>query len=288
LYLYIFTESTHTNDDRTQAATSKDVEITRTTSTTIKFKTVRPFYSKISPAAGNKCWFKIYVNEEGTSLYLLNDSNVITKVVIGNQYILYPSITTNEEGEAVWCSDRSVMAATQDGTIYKLFEVPSNLYPFIFMKICFLQSGNYLMCGDDRSELAHSCFHECSKYGALLHTNLMPLSLDAYPLHIAQNNNGDIVITTLEGLFIYNNHYSLKHKVPLPERGVVVPCMNSGSELLYGHKRTIDLLNSDGQFVKTVYTARKDKQIENIAISRDGTSWILYDSHEVDILKLEI
>jgi hypothetical protein len=81
-----------------------------------------------------------------------------------------------------------------------------------------------------------------------------------------------------------------KHfEIQLREEGVVVPCINSNSELLYGHGQTIDLLNSDGLFIKTVYTARKDKKNKkNIAYSRDGTAWIVYNSREVEILKLKI
>ena len=66
--MYVFTESTNTNDDRNETATFKDVQITRTTSTTITFKHWTYFCRGMSPSLiDNKCWLVIGVIGKGVS-----------------------------------------------------------------------------------------------------------------------------------------------------------------------------------------------------------------------------
>lgn len=197
---------------------------------------------------------------------------------------------------------QSVIAATQDGTVYRLFDTLDYI-PFLplYPKLCFLQSGNYIIltgsptslpssiAGKPVFALPHisSSVYEFSRDGVLLREVTIEIDIDDYST-IRQNHNRDIIFISNRALIILEDNFSLKHIVPLAERGVVAPCMNSRGDLLFGHEQTIDLLRSNGEFIKTVYTTQKDEQIANIACTGNGAAWLFYYSAEVEILNLEI
>ncbi|XP_048748659.1 uncharacterized protein LOC125660883 isoform X2 [Ostrea edulis] len=279
-----------TSTDRTPSAKFKNIQITRTTTTKIKFEKI---YSdmRLSPTFDKKCWLGFHYNGKDVSLYLLNDSNVIKEVLIPYNYapsLLCRDVATNDKGEAVFTSDKSVVAATQDGTVYKLFDIP-----FLTTKFCILHSGNYCFVTDlfSLTKSVRRCLsiHEFSANGVRLRVINNIEEIDIwYVSSIRQNHNGDIVITDSKSLIILRDDFSLKHRIPITEGGVVLPCMNSRSDLLCGHRQTIDLLRNNGEFVNTVYKTQIDKNITSIAFSVDGTAWILYHTNELEILELEI
>jgi hypothetical protein len=250
-----------------------------------------------STTQDGKCWLAFRFTEEIPSLYLLDNNHAKKEIDIHvrDQYatgVSMGSVTTNQRGEAVFLSGQSVVAATQNGTFYSLFEFTLSLFD---PRLCFLQSGRYIII--DR-KLPIFIIYDFNVDGVLLHESQVPpeVNFDTFHYNIRQNQNGDILITSRERLVILAaEDLSLKYNVPLTGYGVVVPCMNDRGDLLCGHGQTIDLLDSEGQFVRSVCTTQKSREITNIAYSRDGIVWILYHSRgniarsdEVESLKLEI
>jgi hypothetical protein len=266
----------------------KDIQITRTTRTKIKFANMIVL-RVMTPTLDNKCWLGTKVGSENTSLCLLNDVDVIRKVDIPHQYapdLNWSGITMNNAGEAVFISSQSVIAATQRGTFYKMFDIPSDTM-LLPTSPCFLQSGNYILV-DSGVSFSSPLIYEFNSDGVQLRCLAETVKIDGIIFHIRQNHNRDIVISDNLQLVLLHEDFSLKSRVQLTDRGIVTPCMNSLCELLYGHGQIIDLLSSDGEFVKTVYETHEDKEITNISCTENGTVWILFDSDEVEIVKLEI
>ncbi|XP_061170980.1 uncharacterized protein LOC133180481 [Saccostrea echinata] len=269
--------------------------LSKSTTTTIKFRSGLKIDRMLSMhcTSDNKCWlwapnFSTFFLSKSAQLCLLSDIGVSKEIEIPEEYeaeLFSTNITVNEDDEAVFISGTSLVAVGKTGVFRKLFNI---YYPAC--NVCYLRSGNYLL--KDKSSVT---FSEYTKEGHCLKICDVPAitKSDLCQLSIYQNSNQDFIVTNDQFLFwkskhlyIFNKSFESERTVEIEPNGIITPVFNKNGELLYGHYKSIDLLNSEGEFVDTIYKTRK--RILNIAYSNNGTIWIQYTSFEIDIFKLEL
>ncbi|XP_062615401.1 uncharacterized protein LOC134277128 [Saccostrea cucullata] len=290
-------------DNYGETSTS-DTSIYRTSksTTTIKFKSyLQAFHFSMHVTRDNKCWLLVpdYSLEPSSGsfeikrlprLNLLSEIGVDKEIKIPEEYnarlpLCYMSV--NDDGEAVFISRKSQIAAGENFVVCKLFDIPDNLNNF--GGLCFIRSGKYLFLS------LTGLFFEYSKKGNFLRQWKSPAisSLDFRQSSVNQNSNDDVVITKgnpleiPQDVYILNKDFDFKSQIKLRHGGIIPLVFNQAGHLLHGHGQSIDLLDSKGQFIQTIYRTHRLDEISNMACTRSCTIWILYTSNEIDILKLE-
>ncbi|XP_062615459.1 uncharacterized protein LOC134277179 isoform X2 [Saccostrea cucullata] len=258
---------------------------------TIKFKPMLPnSHFSMHVTRDNKCWLLISSYSLVSSrLYLLGEVGFDKVIKIPKMYdagLFYCNITVNENLEAVFVSRKSLVAAGANGVFRKLFDIPE--IPTDYGRICFMRSGEYIV------QCPAGLFFEYSKKGEFLrHWVLTAIShLHIRQSRFYQNSNEDVIIIEerpwerSRDVYFLNKDLKLISQITL-ENGGITPVFNKAGHLLHGHGQSIDLLDSKGQFIKTIYRTHRFDEISNMACYSSGTIWILYSSNEIDILKLE-
>ncbi|XP_061170981.1 uncharacterized protein LOC133180482 [Saccostrea echinata] len=288
-------------------ASRKDtVTYSSSRSTAIKFKSPVSLndilHFSMTSTPENKCWLMVPRNmssEESalhrdagrSTLYLLDEVDIIKEFSIPKKYdiwLLSCNIITNDS-EVVFISGRSLVAANEDGEFSKLFDISLPYKPNPW-SVCLTPAGNYIFY---IGAPLHR-FIEYSKTGIPLRQWKIQKDFLHFMNDVHRNTNEDLILTN-RGLFshsqtlvIVDESFNLKCQVDIEPVGRIIPLMNNNCDLLYGHGQSIDLLDKKGRFVETVYNTNRQDTITDFAYSKNGTMWVLYDSFEIGIFKLEI
>ncbi|XP_062620247.1 uncharacterized protein LOC134281825 [Saccostrea cucullata] len=275
--------------------------------TTIKFNSALPGMAPVSlfsmhSTINNKCWLLVPHTSpkspllpdtlQCSRLYLLSDIGVIKEIKIPEEYdigLISTQVKANEESEAVFAYKHSLVAIGENGVFRKMFDFDVT---YKHKSICRMHSGNYIIT----KVQTYPIFNEYNNEGSLLSSWELPedIRLQHSYLRVYQNSNRDMILTNhhpfgiTKHLCIEEEFRNVKWTLESEEQGIIIPVLNKKGEFLYGHGRSIDLMNSEGEIVDTIYKTPKDVKIRNLAYSSNGTIWVLYNSSEIDIFKVEI